>query len=189
MKGDLLYNILDFVADRSMDQVDFFEAFLKAGYGASLGRLEHEHRKIARRREKYTYQREEKRRFLKYLSALKQDGLILEHTKGQIKISAVGKKKLKLLNRNKILNASNFQKEKSDRILIITYDLPVKFNKERSKLREILRILDFHKIQQSVWVGKSKIPLNFIRALKEANILKYVEILEVTKKGSLVELA
>ena len=187
MKGDVLYNILDFLENRVWDQLNFFEAFFKAGYGASFSKLEYENRKLSSARDKYAYTRQEKRRFQKYLYALKKDKFIALNNEGQIAISTVGKKKLSLLKRDKILSSDNFKKGKSQRTIIISYDLPVRFNRERNRLREILRVLDFHPIHQSVWAGKSKIPEKLIQALEEAKILKYVEILEVTKNGSLRE--
>ncbi|MEK7140833.1 MAG: hypothetical protein AAB815_03545 [Patescibacteria group bacterium] len=188
MKGDVLYNILNFLESRALDQIDFLESFLKAGYGASFSKLDYEHRKLIRAREKHEYGRQEKRRLQKYLSALKKDGLIVLSKEGQISISFVGKKKFALLKRNKVLNPDTFQKEKSNRTIIISYDLPIKFNKERNKLREVLKILDFHMVHQSVWIGKSKIPENLILVLEKVGILKYIEILEVTKNGSLREI-
>jgi len=40
-------------------------------------------------------------------------------------------------------------------------------------------------IHQSVWVGKIKIPRQFILDLEEINILGYIEIFEISKMGSL----
>ena len=59
------------------------------------------------------------------------------------------------------------------------------FNRERDILRDIMKLLGFNIIHQSVWVGKVKLPKQFIIDLEIMGILKYVEIMEVTKKGSL----
>jgi len=40
MKGEILYKILDSIGDVMLDQVDFASAFLKAGYGASGGKID-----------------------------------------------------------------------------------------------------------------------------------------------------
>ena len=59
------------------------------------------------------------------------------------------------------------------------------FNRERNILRDILRMLGFNLIHKSVWIGKVKLPERFIADLQRLGILEYVEILEVTKSGTL----
>ena len=81
-----------------------------------------------------------------------------------------------------------FTKEKGNTVIIVSYDLPIAFNRERDILREILKILGFNLIHKSVWVGKVKLPEQFIIALEKLKILSFVEILEVTKHGTLKEI-
>ena len=68
---------------------------------------------------------------------------------------------------------------------IISYDLPVAFNKERNILRDMLRVLGFNLVHKSVWVGKVVLPERFVADLSRLGILDYIEILEVTKEGTL----
>ena len=188
MRGDMLFKILGFLENQSAEVTDLFGAFLDAGYGASMGRVEHKYR--IRHEKRYVQQinRDKKRHLQKYLFKLKTDGLILENASQQIKLSAKGAKKLGLLKKNRILDRSLYKKEIGDRVIIISYDIPVYFNRERNTLRDILRILGFKMVHKSVWIGKVKIPKQFIVALEKFEILKYVEILEVTKNGSLKEI-
>jgi len=188
MRGDNLYKILNFLEDRCLDQVNFWQAVFKSGYGASIGKLDYEHRKIVQQNKTKERERIERRRFQKYLSNLKQDGLILENSKGELALSLSGRLKLKKLQKERLLAPAHYKETKNDRVTIISYDLPLRFNKERNKLREILRILGFRLVHQSVWVGKVKVPANFISTLKKMNLLRYVEILEVTKSGSLKDI-
>src|SRR3989338_2781325 len=83
---------------------------------------------------------------------------------------------------------NRIQKEKSDKVIIISYDLPTAFNRERNILRDILRMLGFEVIHKSVWVGKVKLPKKFIVKVGQMGILDFIEILEVTKNGTLKEL-
>ena len=83
------------------------------------------------------------------------------------------------------LNRNLYKKQEGDRVTVISYDIPVAFNKERAILRDILSELDFHLVHKSVWVGRVILPKRFIADLNRMGILDYVEILEVTKSGTL----
>ncbi len=185
MRGDILLKILGFLENQSAEITDLFGAFLDAGYGASMGRVEHKYR--IRHEKRYVQQinRDKKRHLQKYLFKLKTDGLILENASQQIKLSTKGRKKLGSLKKNRILDRSLYKKENGDRVIIISYDVPISFNKERNILRNILRVLGFNMVHKSVWIGKVKLPKQFIIALEKLEILEFVEILEVTKSGSL----
>ena len=45
--------------------------------------------------------------------------------------------------------------------------------------------MNFRILQKSVWIGKVKIPKEFIDDLKELNMINYVEIFEISRGGSL----
>ena len=59
--------------------------------------------------------------------------------------------------------------------------LPVKDHSGRSALT----YLEFKMIQRSVWIGKSKIPDQFLKDLRAVGLIETVEIFEVGKSGSL----
>jgi hypothetical protein len=40
-------------------------------------------------------------------------------------------------------------------------------------------------VQQSFWIGKTKIPQEFIKDLKKMNLIDYVEFFQAEKLGSL----
>ncbi len=185
MRGDKIYKILDFFEDRAATVADLAGVFLSAGYGASMGEIDREYEKIRQNRESSRFEREEKRDLEKYIYKLKAEGLLKEDSSRRIKLSMKGKRKAASLRKSRILGKNFFRKETSDKVIIVSYDLPLLFNRERDMLRNVLRILGFHMIHKSVWVGKVKVPRKFIVGLQKLRILKYVEILEVTKQGSL----
>src|SRR3989344_6685243 len=185
MRGEIAYKILDFLENCGMATTDFFAGFLAAGYGASLGKMEYQHNVRNQIRHSHQMDRERRRNLQKYIYKLKSQGFLLENPEGKIVLSSKGKKKLGLLRKNKILDRKQYRKEISDKVTIISYDLPIAFNKERNILRDFLRLLGFKLIHKSVWVGKVKIPKQFILALEKLGIIKFIEILEVTKNGSL----
>lgn len=185
MKGDTLYKILNSLGDIATNYIDFAHAFLKAGYGASDGKINYEFHKIKNNRLKEESQRTELRKLKKYLSKLKNDGLILENNLKQIYISNKGKKKLHNFQKSFSFNRGYYKKKTKGRVIVISYDIPVAFNNERAILRDMLRMLGFNLIHKSVWVGKVKLPERFLIDLKNLKIIDHVEILEVTKRGTL----
>lgn|SRR3989338_1320571 len=187
-KGEILYKILDAVEDTGIFTANSMLSILYAGYGASMGKLNYEFEKLEKKSDEYKYKRDQKRQVQIYLSKLKNDGLILRNTGGLFKLSPKGKNKLKELKKRRLTDKDNFNKEPGDKVIIISYDIPVQFNRERRILSGILFSLGFKMIHKSVWVGKVKLPKEFIAAMSQMNILHFVEIMEVTKKGSLKQI-
>lgn len=64
---------------------------------------------------------------------------------------------------------STFKKD-APKNLIVIYDIPEKFKKERDWFRRQLIKFGFIMIQKSVWVGPSPLPKNFLDYLKEIEI-------------------
>ncbi len=124
-------------------------------------------------------------KFKNYLAKLKSNGLILENEMKQIYLSERGKKKLNKFKNSPLLNKEDYKKKMGEKVVVVSYDIPIAFNKERNILRDMLRMLGFNLIHKSVWVGKTKLPKEFIHDLEKLGILNYIEILEVTKNGSL----
>jgi len=126
--------------------------------------------------------------FYNLLNYLKREGFIEKQSgKDSIfwKITASGLKKLVSMKENK----TNYEAEKDDKLKIITFDIPETLKKQRVWLREALRMLGFKMLQKSVWVGKSKIPEQFLFDLRKNNILSCVHIVEVGKSGTMREFA
>src|SRR3989344_129017 len=104
MKGEIIYKILNSLGDEVLDYLDFTNAFLKAGYGATGGKIRYEFSKLRNKRIDSQLSKQEINKFKKYLSKLKNDGLILEDDSRQIYLSAKGKKKLGSLQNSFHLN-------------------------------------------------------------------------------------
>lgn len=191
MKGQILLKALEILKEGVMNQVDFFEAVLASGYGASGGRLDYEFNKIQCRQKQGEYQEKElknrKRRLQIFLSKMRQDGLIsINNQNKKVKISGKGEDKIRKL-KNK-LPERHYKKEDQNQVIIISFDIPEKLRRNRNWLREVIRNLGFEMIHQSVWIGKTKIPQNFIEDLETLKILEFVEIFEISKTGTLKKL-
>lgn len=185
MKGEILYKILNSLSGVTLNQIDFINAFLKAGYGATGGKIDYEFRKIQDKRIYRQLEKEKMLKFKNYLAKLKNNGLILENESKQICLSEKGKKKLNKFKNSPLLNKEDYKKKIGERVVVISYDIPIAFNRERNILRDILRMLGFNLIHKSVWIGKVLLPERFVEDLSKLGILDYIEILEVAKNGTL----
>ena len=185
MKGEIIYKILGTLGDEILNCADFTNAILRTGYGATSNKIEHEFRTIKHKRLISNINNQRINKFKKYLSKLKSDGLILENESKKIYLSDEGKKKLNNFKNSFYLNKDLYKAKIGEKVVIISYDIPVAFNKERNILRDMLRVLGFNLIHKSVWVGRVVLPERFVIDLNKLGIMDYVEILEVTKKGTL----
>lgn len=62
---------------------------------------------------------------------------------------------------------------------IVVFDIPNKFLRTRDALRDLLRVIGFHKLQHSVWVYPYKVPIFLEETLNDNQIKKYVRFLLV----------
>lgn len=137
----------------------------------------------------------DRQRFYSLLSYLKQQGLVeskKEGTQSLWKITKKGLQKLNLLrerNRYSKESAAYPESKTETNLKIVAYDIPAgDGQKKRDWLRWALRNLGFTMLQKSVWVGRNKIPEEFLRDLRERKLLPYVQIFEVVKQGTLKEI-
>jgi len=65
--------------------------------------------------------------------------------------------------------SSSFKKD-TPKNLIVMYDIPEEFKKERDWFRRQLVKFEYIMIQRSVWVGPSPLPKDFLDYLKEIKI-------------------
>ncbi len=124
------------------------------------------------------------RMLAKMVSKLKSEGLVVKDKQDICGITKNGIVKLgKLLNLRS--QTPNYVTEQSNEVKIITFDIPESKRSSRVWLRQALKNLRFNFLQKSVWVGKTIIPHEFLSDLRQREIFDFVEILAVTKKGTL----
>ncbi len=196
-KGDILLAVLARIAEGVGDAAALFGAFVEAGYGASYGRIQHVagHNRAEAGRIERTLQSERKtaHRYRILLSALKRDGLIEERPNKLGRVFVItrgGIEKLAALRKRKknMLPSVSYEVAKGDAISIVTFDVPERERRKRDWLRAVLRRLDFTPVQKSVWMGKVKIPREFLDDLRTLRLVEFVEIFQITKTGSLKHL-
>jgi len=124
------------------------------------------------------------RKYHAILSRLSKQGLVEKNKlEGKTKWSITTKGRT-CLNRKK--NDIDFE-DLVDKpgLTIISYDIPERNRRARGRLREILRLMGFKLIHQSMWFGNKKVTPGFLKLLSEIRIINYVHIFEVGKLGSL----
>lgn len=194
-RGEIMLALLENARDFAVDSTILLKAFLTAGYGVSYGKLLSEADKISKQRSAHKLEKEEmvklKRRFDAIMYKLEKDGLMARaQTKSgnAFKITGKGKNKINALKEKRDQAPRTvYPYENHGNLMIVTFDIPEKERKKRNWLRIVLINFGFRMLQKSVWIGKVKIPAEFIRDLKELGLAHYVEIFEVGKSGTLRE--
>lgn len=131
-----------------------------------------------------------RQKFYTLLNKLKREGFIEKHKNGKTmlwKITKDGLAKLGILNKLKYFSLSNIDYEKINdgKVRIITFDIPEKERRKRDWLRAALTSLKYSLLQQSVWIGKTKIPEKFLNDLREKQIISYIHIFEISRGGTI----
>jgi virulence-associated protein VapD len=137
----------------------------------------------------------DRQKFYSLLGYLKKQGLVenkKENKKSLWKITKKGIDKLRVLkerNRFSKVSASYPKAPDEASFKIVAYDIPSEGNqKKRDWLRSALRNIGFTMLQKSVWVGKKKVPEEFLQDLRERHLLPHVQIFEIAKRGTIKEI-
>lgn len=186
VRGEISLKILQGLNQAAMNAADLIETILVSGYGASAGKMQSNVRKIKARHFQNELARLERQKYHNIIHWLKQDGLIESSPKG-LEVTAKGKKRLvKLLERKRTtLPVKKYTKESDKKITIVAFDIPERERRKRDWLRSTLRNIGLQMIQKSLWLGKKKIPKDFLEDLRKLGMLEWVEIFEISQFGTL----
>ena len=194
MKGEITLKLLEHIKDFASDMASLTEAFLSAGYGASSGKIRHKLNKIESEKTKHQLNKKEiaesRHRFYSMMNKLEKDGLIVKLGKlsdKDFKLTSKGTQKIKQLKKRReiVLPDHAYSHQSHSNFVIVIFDIPEADRRKRVWLRSALRNLNFRILQKSVWIGKIKIPKEFINDLKELKMVNHVEIFEISKGGTL----
>lgn len=191
-KNDLVIILLEALKITSLLTLDIADLML-SGYRWIDHRVQRElkHRSIYRQKilnNKFE-KLKEKRRLHNLLYQLQKKGYISKQRVSKNtnwSITIKGLRKLALLKSVIRLPEKDFQSLPDRTIKVIIFDIPEKHRVARNWLREKLIDMGFKLLQQSVWIGKRKLPLEFITLLKNLNLIPhYVKIFTVNDEGSI----
>jgi len=123
--------------------------------------------------------------FSSLLHRLKKDGLVSKTGRGinsRWSITLVGKNKLKHYK-------NLIEPLKPDGIpRLVMYDIPESDRRKRDWIRSELVASGYDQLQKSVWLGYSPLSENFIKSIKDFGLINRVQIVSISKKGTLSEL-
>jgi DNA-binding PadR family transcriptional regulator len=190
MRGDVVFGILEALAGAAQGLVDIVEVILSAGYGASYGKLQKGLKEKERERAGRDLERRAKQRYYVMLSKLRAQGFIeIKRIKEKkvFFITKKGREKFRFMekHRKEKLPHISSPAEKSNTFIIVAFDIPEKEKKKREWLRRVLKQLELQMIQRSVWIGRVRLPEEFLAALNNLHLIECVEIFEVNKTGTL----
>lgn len=122
--------------------------------------------------------------FYSTFSYLRKQGFIERKRKNQKSFSwfltPLGREKLKnLKERFKWLPRRHHEIKKEDILKIIIFDIPEKERYKRVWLRSQLLTLGFKLLQKSVWIGKNKLPEEFMTDLYNFDVFQYMHIFRI----------
>lgn len=191
MKGDFILKILEILESMVFATADLFDVFT-----SSYSEAYRKARKLMLygppSRKSIIEPLRESQRFYNLLYYLQKEGLIKKNNEAKTSwfITKKGKEKLRKLKeqQKRIIPNKNYYAEKSDDIKIVIFDIPEKERRKRSWLRESLLNLNFSMLQESVWMGKSKLPSQFMEDIKELGLSSYIEIFSIAKAGTIRQL-
>lgn len=197
MKGEVVLKILEIIEGLAIGTADILYVISNSGYGASYGKLNYELLKHRKERERKSaekdLERREKQKYYNLILYLKKSGLIEEKHRDSKKFFILTKngkdKLLKLREKNNTkLPENSYLKEENNKFIIVIFDIPEVERRKRVWLRAVLINLGFKMIQKSVWLGKIKIPKEFLEDLFKMKLVDFVEIFEISETGSLEHL-
>ncbi len=186
---------LELLEDAAFSIGDLFDALLMSGYGASysamMGTYTKKDREGERRAAEWEREYIMRQRYYSMLYKLRKDGLVREDKSKDGRIFIItpeGKKKLRIMRTRKqdeVLPFPRHQKIQSPNFTLVVFDIPERERRKRVWLRAALFHMGFMMVQKSVWMGKIKIPKQFLDDLRDMKLMPYVEIFEITKTGTL----
>jgi CRISPR-associated endonuclease Cas2 len=192
MRGEKILKILEILEDMAVSTLDLLDMWLfeqpRGIYGLERARLKRAGQKkqlfFAELREYL----EEREKLSKLIYKLKREGFILEDKKNKkLILTKKGKLKLRFLkNKRSVEETKNNESNQKDKdVIVIIYDVPESEHKKRHQLRNLLVNAGFNFVQKSVWIKQGKITDDFINFLKDLEVLHYVQIFKITRKGTI----
>lgn len=201
MRGKKLLEVLELLGRLAGDTANFIDAVItpentKGNYVGLTG-----YRRYRGRRKTTAFfdpaisEAKQRQRAYEFLYHLNKDGFIKKEKWGRKLIWNVtqkGKAKEELLRKmlaSHGLPVGDYKREQSDTIVIVSFDIPENQRRKRRWIRTVLKGLGFRMMQRSVWIGKMKIPKEFVGDLHKIGLLEFVEIFAVTKVGTIRHIA
>ena len=185
----LLKKVLETLGDGVVTSLDLIEVILEAPYGTSAAGYEYRMRQKKRRRAAgQMISEEDIQRCRNFIGYLRRDGLIkVERGKDHVRLTVRGRLKLnRILGSGKVmLPTVAYDATPSESMLIVCYDVPEKVKYKRVWLQRALLAAGFEQLQESLYAGKVKLPLQLLNDMRHLRLEPHVEIFQITRAGTL----
>jgi DNA-binding PadR family transcriptional regulator len=192
-KGELMLKVLEIVGGGLLTTANIIEAIISSPYGSSYSQINRKISEIEQRQAANSRKLQKERWLYDLLYRLKRDNILEQKTRKNGKvwfITEKGRRWIKIFKKKQTnyIPLKEYAKVADNELKIVAFDIPEKYRRKRAWLRAALTRLNFTMLQKSLWVGRVKLPKDFIQDLHELQLISYVEILAVTKTGSLKQL-
>ncbi len=190
MRGELVFTFLNLLGEVTASAEDHIAGYLNAGYGASFKKLEFEAQKHRRQRERREAMHEKEKvlrqRYFVMRGYLMREGFVVVKN-GNIGLTQQGVSRLRSLQEDSSsrLSMPGYTILPGSTALLVIFDIPESQKRKRAWLRRALKSMSFTMLQRSVWIGRGALPDAFLVDLARLEIVEFVEIFEITKKGTL----
>ena len=189
-RRDRMENILASLLDAAVETGELLEPLVDAYFSLH----ERSYRKsraalsgstwYANQGERERREAEEKRRFRNALNYLKTQGFVSPVRRGRNflwHLTSEGRARLLEIRAGRV----SYEKEQSNRVVVVSYDIPERMREKRTWVRDVLKFLEYSMVHQSVWIGTNRIPEDFLRDARKSGIGGCLHIFEVGKHGTL----
>jgi phenylacetic acid degradation operon negative regulatory protein len=120
-----------------------------------------------------------RKNFSRTLSGLSGDGLVRRIGSKQKAVWQITEEGKELLRKN-LIKTDNAKEDGKTRLVV--FDVPESERRKRRWLRGRLMELGYRPAQRSVWFGKTPLPTQFMKDLKEFKLWQHILIFEVSKE-------
>ncbi|MDO8470170.1 MAG: CRISPR-associated endonuclease Cas2 [bacterium] len=191
VRGAKTKAILEALEGAALSVMDLGIAMLVLPCGASRGSFERVRGELVRDRELAKESSREWQRYWSMLTHLKKTGLVAETRvsggAAKLILTKFGLERLVEFRSNLAVSYApdRYRGEPSKKVVIVAFDVPERERRKRDWLRAVLIQLGFHKVQQSVFVGKVVIPQVLLDNVAELGLIPHIQIFSVTERGTL----
>lgn len=179
MRGEFILNLLRSIGNFSGTASAHRSQFFSSEYGSKLSKKigEDERNRL-------------QHRYYAMMHKLETDELIekpRKNGKKSLLITLKGRNKQRDLEKEigQRLHLPEYPKMIGSTVIIVSFDIPEGERRKRAWLRSVLKNLGLQMVHQSTWIGRGKLPKNFLDDLYKLRLVDYIEIFEVTKAGTL----
>ncbi len=203
--SDFTIRIFELLMGASLDMETVFEKSFTGEYmRLQISPEQYKALQVARRKRENEVERmiegmREKQRLSQLISVLRTQGLIRADRdagsgKKLISLTSRGIAKLRFWKTLKpapterrvpIGARTRYAKKPSKVEIIVSFDIPEKHAGKRVWLRTALKNLDFALLHESMWMGKTALPKDFISDIAKLGIERYIKIFSVVRRGTI----